>query len=111
MMFEAELREEISKAIPPIVECLKDSYQDVRSATTEALSLLGAYCMCPSVSLLLLSLMMFEVEFHEEIGKAIPCIIVYLKDSAVDVRSAAVSVLSSLGAYRMCPSVSLLLVS
>jgi HEAT repeat protein len=56
MMFEVEFREEIGKAIPRIVECLKDSDEDVRSAAVEALSLLGAYCMCPSVSPLLLSL-------------------------------------------------------
>jgi HEAT repeat protein len=56
MMFKAEFREEIGKAIPRILEYLKDTDGNVRSAATEALSLLGAYCMCPSVSLLLLSL-------------------------------------------------------
>jgi hypothetical protein len=54
---------------------------------------------------------MFEAEFCEEVGKAISRIVVYLKDSDEDVRSAAVSVLSSLGAYCMCLSVSPLLVS
>jgi hypothetical protein len=54
-MFEAELREEISKAIPRIVECLKDSNNDVRSATISVLSSFGEYCMCPSVSPLLVS--------------------------------------------------------
>jgi HEAT repeat protein len=55
-MFEVEFREEIGKAIPHIVECLKDSSWSVRSAATKALSSLGAYCTCPSVPPLLLSL-------------------------------------------------------
>jgi HEAT repeat protein len=56
MMFKAELQEEIGKAIPRIVECLKDSNSyHVRSAAVEALSSLGAYRLCPSVSLLLVS--------------------------------------------------------
>jgi len=49
---------------------------------------------------------MFEVEFGEEIGKATLCIVECLKDADEDVRSAAVNVLSSLGAHRMSPSVS-----
>jgi hypothetical protein len=53
MMFEAELREEINKAIPLIVECLKDSSSHIHNTAAEALSLFGAYCMCPSASLLL----------------------------------------------------------
>jgi hypothetical protein len=56
MMFKAEFREEIGKAIPCILEYLKDSDEYVCSASTKALSLLGAYRMCPSVSPLLLSL-------------------------------------------------------
>jgi len=54
---------------------------------------------------------MFQAEFQEEIGKAIPFIAECLKDSNPSVQSAAVSVLSLLGAYRMCPSVSPLLES
>jgi len=54
---------------------------------------------------------MFKAELQEEIGKAIPRIVECLKSSSSDDRSAAVSVLSSLGAYRTCPSVSPLLVS
>jgi hypothetical protein len=50
-MFKAELQEEISKAIPRIVECLKHS-----SSSAKALSSLGVYRTCPSVSPLLLSL-------------------------------------------------------
>jgi len=49
-MFEAEFREEIGKAIPRIVECLKEPGKRVRSAAVSVLSLLGAYRMCPSVS-------------------------------------------------------------
>jgi vesicle coat complex subunit len=55
MMFEAELWEEIGKTIPYIVECLDDSNKYVRSTAAKGLSSLGAYCMCPSVSPLLLS--------------------------------------------------------
>ena len=55
MMLEAEFREEIGKGIACIVECLKNSDEDVRSAAAEALSSLGAYRMCPSVSPLLVS--------------------------------------------------------
>jgi hypothetical protein len=47
MIFEAELQEEIGKAIPRIVECLKDSNNDVRCAAVNRLSSLGAYCTCP----------------------------------------------------------------
>ena len=54
-MFEAEFQEEIGKAIPRIVECLKDPESDVRSAAAEGFALLGAYRTCPSVSLLLVS--------------------------------------------------------
>ena len=50
-MFKAELREEIGKAIPCIIECLKDPNNNVRSTATKGLSLLGAYGMCPSNSL------------------------------------------------------------
>jgi len=46
-MLEAELWEGIGKAIPRIVECLKDPDQDVRSAAVSVLSSLGAYRMCP----------------------------------------------------------------
>jgi len=55
MMFEAELREEIRKGILHIDEYLKASRGDVRCAAISVLSSLGAYCMCPSVSLLLVS--------------------------------------------------------
>jgi hypothetical protein len=55
-MFKVELQKEIGKAISCIVECLKDSSWSVCSAATKALSSLGAYCMCPSVPPLLLSL-------------------------------------------------------
>jgi len=54
---------------------------------------------------------MLEAELWEEIGKAIPRIVECLKGSSSYDPSAAVSVLSSLGAYRTCPSASLLLVS
>jgi len=54
---------------------------------------------------------MLEAEFREEIGKAMPRIVECLKDSSSNDRGAAVSVLSSLGAHRMCPSASPLLVS
>ena len=54
--------------------------------------------------------MMFEAEFQEEIAKAIPCIVECLKDPSWSVCSAAAEGLSSLGAYRMCASVSPLLV-
>jgi hypothetical protein len=55
MMVEAEFREEIRKAIPHIVGYLKDSDRGFHCAAVEVLSLLGAYCMCPSVSPLLVS--------------------------------------------------------
>jgi hypothetical protein len=55
MIFKAELREEIGKAIPCIVEYLKNSDNEVCSTAAKTLSSLGAYCMCPSASLLLLS--------------------------------------------------------
>ena len=54
---------------------------------------------------------MLEVEFREEIGKAMPRIVECVKDSSWYVSSAALRVLSSLGAYRTCPFVSPLLVS
>jgi vesicle coat complex subunit len=54
---------------------------------------------------------MFKAELWEEIGKAIPCIVECLKDSSWSVRREAIRGLSSLGAYRMCPSVSLLLMA
>ena len=54
---------------------------------------------------------MFEAEFREDIGKAIPCIVKYLKDPGRSVRSAAAQGLSLLGAYCMCYAVSPLLVS
>jgi len=54
-MFTAEFREDIDKAIPCIVECLRDADYHVRNAATEGISLLGVYRMCPSVSLLLVS--------------------------------------------------------
>jgi len=54
---------------------------------------------------------MFQAELQEEIGKGILHIVEYLKALSWGVRSAAISVLSLLGAYRTCPSVSLLLVS
>ena len=52
MIFKAEFREEIVKAIPCIVECLKNSDTHVCSAAAQGLSLFGAYRMCPSVSLM-----------------------------------------------------------
>jgi len=52
---------------------------------------------------------MFQAEFRKDIGKAIPCIVECLKGSDPGVRSAATKELSSLGAYRLCPSVSPLL--
>jgi hypothetical protein len=55
MMFEAKLWKEIGKGIPRIVECLEDSSWDVRSAAAKELSSLGVYCMCLSVSPLLVS--------------------------------------------------------
>jgi len=63
------------------------------------------------LSFLLVSRMMFEAESREEIGRAIPRIVECLKDSTWHIRSTAVRGLSSLGAYRMCPSVSPLLES
>jgi len=54
MMFKAELREDIGKGIPRIVECLKDSNSYVPSAAAEALSSLGAYRTSPCVSPLLM---------------------------------------------------------
>ena len=53
MIFEAEFREDIGKAIPCIVECLNNPDCDARIAATNGLSSLGTYCMCPSVSPLL----------------------------------------------------------
>ena len=48
---------------------------------------------------------MFQAEMRDEIGKAIPCVVKCLKSD--NNCSASVSiVLSSLEAYRMCPSVS-----
>jgi HEAT repeat protein len=55
MMFEAELQEEIGKAIPCIIECLKDPNNDVCCAAANGLSSLGAYCMCHFVFALLVS--------------------------------------------------------
>jgi len=54
-MLEAEFRDEIGKAMPRIVECLKDSSSYVPSAAAEALSSLGAYRTSPYVSPLLVS--------------------------------------------------------
>jgi hypothetical protein len=54
-MLKAELWEEIGKGIPRIVECLKGSSSDAHSAAINVLSSLGAYCMCLSVSPLLVS--------------------------------------------------------
>ena len=48
---------------------------------------------------------MFEAEFRGEIGKAIPHIVECLKDPDNNSCHIAISVLSSLGAYRTCPSV------
>ena len=110
-MFEVQFREAIGKAIPRIVECLKDPNNYVRRAAAEGLSSLRAYCTCPSVSLLLESRIFFEAQFQEAIRKAIPRIVECLKSSSPDDRSAAVCLLSSLGAYRTCPSISPLLVS
>jgi len=55
--------------------------------------------------------MMFEAELQEEIGNGVLHIVEYLNAPSWYIRSAAISVLSSLGAYCMCPSVSPLLVS
>jgi hypothetical protein len=55
--------------------------------------------------------MIFEVELREEIGKGIPLLVEGLEDSSFYVPSAAAEGLSSLGAYRMYPSVPPLLVS
>jgi hypothetical protein len=49
-MLKVELREEIGKGIPRIVECLKGSSSDVHTAAISVLSALQAYCMCLSVS-------------------------------------------------------------
>jgi len=54
-MLEAELRKEIGKTMPRIVEYLKDSSSYDRSATAKALSSLEAYRTYPSVSRLLVS--------------------------------------------------------
>ena len=54
---------------------------------------------------------MFEAECQEEIGKAIPRIAECMKNPQEYLCSAAAEGLSSLGAYRMCPSVFPLLVS
>ena len=42
----AELRGDIQRTIPIIVECLKDSHKDVRQAAINGLSSLAAHCMC-----------------------------------------------------------------
>ena len=55
MIFQVELREDIGKAIPCIVECLRDSNPGVRSAAVSVLSLLGSYRTCSSDSPLLVS--------------------------------------------------------
>jgi len=47
---------------------------------------------------------MFKAELQEEIGKGIPCLVECLKDPNYGVRTAAAKGLSSLGAYRTCPS-------
>ena len=111
MVLEAQFGEEIGKGIPRIVECLNDSSSYVSSAAVRGLSSLGAHRTCPSVSPLLVSQMMLEAQFREEIGKTIPRIVECLRDSDKDVRMAGAEALSSLGAYRTCPSVSPLLVS
>jgi len=49
---------------------------------------------------------MFEVEFREDIGKAIPHIVECLDDPSKDVCTAAAKGLASLAAYRTCPFVS-----
>jgi len=54
---------------------------------------------------------MLQAELRGQIGTAIPRFVECLKASRWGGRHAAISVLSSLGAFRMCPSVSLLLVS
>jgi len=54
---------------------------------------------------------MLEAELREEIGKAMPCIVECLKDSSSYDPSAAIRMLSSLGAHRTYPSVSPLIVS
>src|SRR5712675_1976704 len=44
--FVAEFREDVQITIPAIVECLRDSDSDVRSAAIEVLSRLAAQGMC-----------------------------------------------------------------
>ena len=46
---------------------------------------------------------MFEAKFRGEIGKAIPHIVEWLKDSDQHSCRNAMSILSLLGAYRTCP--------
>src|SRR5258707_7928526 len=46
LMVVAGCREEIRKAIPGIVACLKDSQWGVREAAIYGLSNLAAHCMC-----------------------------------------------------------------
>ena len=53
MMFEAQLREEIGKAIPRIVEWLQDPNEYVRTTAAKGLASLGAYRTWPFVSPLL----------------------------------------------------------
>ena len=53
---------------------------------------------------------MFEAAFREEIGRAIPCIVESLNDPDDTIRSTAAELLSLLAVYRMCSSVSPLLV-
>jgi hypothetical protein len=45
-IFVAELCQAIGAAIPGIVECLRDSDPDVRSAAISGLSELGAHGLC-----------------------------------------------------------------
>lgn len=45
-MFAAELRVEIGKAVPGIVECLKDEDVDVRRAAFDGLLVLAEHGMC-----------------------------------------------------------------
>ena len=49
-MAVAELRGGIQRAIPGIVECLKDSNQNVRQAAIDGLSSLAAHRMCDHLS-------------------------------------------------------------
>ena len=45
-LFVAEFREAIRKAIPVIVDCLKDPEWNVRNAAIRGLSALGAHGLC-----------------------------------------------------------------